>query len=52
VILLGQYKECNPYKSRVFDTERNLNAAASLISGPPGVGKTTTVRLLGRMLRY
>jgi replication factor C subunit 1 len=32
--------------------KENLNARACLISGPPGIGKTSTVRLLAKKYGY
>ena len=35
-----------------FSRDGNLNARAAIISGPPGIGKTSTVRVLAEMKGY
>ena len=35
-----------------FSKDGNLNARAAIISGPPGIGKTSTVRVLAEMKGY
>lgn len=51
VIINGNKKEV---KYNRFKPEKsvNLNAAAALISGPPGIGKTSCVRILAKGLCY
>lgn len=45
-------KDIRPIKGGRFDPQLNVNARAALISGPPGVGKTTTARLVAKGLGY
>jgi replication factor C subunit 1 len=52
VILRGRKKEFNPCRKGRFDTQLNVNARAVLISGPPGVGKTTAARMVAAGLGY
>ncbi|CAJ1361886.1 unnamed protein product, partial [Effrenium voratum] len=49
VVLKGKKKEVQDPKRFVPE---NLNAAACLVSGPPGIGKTTTCALVARCSRY
>jgi len=51
VILKGNKKEVkfNRFKP---EQNKNLNAAAALISGPPGIGKTSCVRIIAKGLSY
>lgn len=54
VVLRGNVKEqessSNYYKSG--KNNDNVNARAAIISGPPGIGKTSTVRLLAKLNNY
>jgi len=51
VHILGNKKEIESSKNTRFKNE-NLNAKAILISGDPGIGKTSTVRLLAKILGF
>lgn len=51
VHILGNKKEVESSKNPRFRNE-NLNAKALLISGDPGIGKTSTVRLLAKILGF
>lgn len=46
VVLKGRKKSVNPVRGGRFDPQLNVNARAVMISGPPGIGKTTAARLL------
>eukprot|EP00931_Biecheleriopsis_adriatica_P092270 TRINITY_DN66091_c0_g1_i1.p1 TRINITY_DN66091_c0_g1~~TRINITY_DN66091_c0_g1_i1.p1 ORF type:complete len:627 (-),score=177.93 TRINITY_DN66091_c0_g1_i1:153-2033(-) len=55
VVLKGKKKEIpapDPNKKFFQAPPENLNARAVLISGPPGIGKTTTCSLVARCSRY
>ncbi|CAG9326085.1 unnamed protein product [Blepharisma stoltei] len=52
VILRENKKDIRPVKGGRFDPQLNVNARAALISGPPGVGKTTAARLVAKGLMY
>lgn len=51
VVLKGEKKDIVVRGGR-FDSQRNLNARATLLSGPPGIGKTTAARLVAKALGY
>lgn len=51
VNILGNKKEYNVSYNNKFKNE-NPNSKAMLISGDPGVGKTSSVRLLGKLLGF
>jgi len=51
VVLKGEKKDIVVRGGR-FDSQRNVNARAALISGPPGIGKTTAARLVAKALGY
>jgi replication factor C subunit 1 len=46
VVLQGKKKTVNPMKGGKFDPQMNVNARAAMLSGPPGIGKTTAARLV------
>lgn len=54
VVLKGLKKESKflPGKGSSWSNIVNLNAKACLISGPPGIGKTTAVRVLCKVMGY
>lgn len=56
VVIRGKKKESkkNFFVPQVAGGENsmNVNARACLISGPPGVGKTTSVRLIAEFMGY
>lgn len=52
VILKGEKKESKFIPGKQWGNAPNLNARACLISGPPGIGKTTSIRVLAKMLNY
>jgi DNA polymerase III delta prime subunit len=57
VVLHGNKRELdfasnNNYTTRGKSKIENINARACMISGPPGIGKTTTVRLVAKILNY
>ena len=51
VVLRGNLKENNESAKSRYKNE-NPNSKALLISGDPGVGKTSSIRLLGKLLNY
>ena len=51
-ILYGNKKE-NPSKvTKKFNKFENVNARAAIISGPPGIGKTSAVRVIAKTKGY
>ena len=57
VVINGNKREIdfaanNNYSTRGKMKIENINARACMISGPPGIGKTTTVRLVAKILNY
>lgn len=46
VVLRGRKKTASPSRPGNFE---NINARAALVSGPPGIGKTTTCRLVAQL---
>ena len=52
VVLRGEKKELpTPQETKKFQPPpENINARAVLVSGPPGIGKTTTLYFGGQML--
>ncbi|CAE7702847.1 Gnf1 [Symbiodinium microadriaticum] len=54
VVLRGKKKELPPQDptKKFQPAPENLNARAVLVSGPPGIGKTTTCCLVARCSRY
>ena len=52
VILKGNSKEMDTSSYKGGRTIENVNARAVLISGPPGIGKTSTVRLIAKLNNY
>jgi len=51
VVLKGE-KKSSQVKGSAWGNAPNLNARACLISGPPGIGKTTSIRVLTKQLNY
>lgn len=52
VIYGGLRKDIRPVRHGRFEAQLNVNAVAALVSGPPGVGKTTAARLVSLGLNY
>lgn len=52
VVYGGLKKDIRPVRHGRFDPQLNVNAITALISGPPGVGKTTVARLVSLGLNY
>lgn len=52
VVYSGQRKDIRPVRKGRFDPQLNVNALTALLSGPPGVGKTTAARLVSLGLNY
>jgi len=46
VVIRGNKKKTNFIPGKSWNQVSNPNAKACLITGPPGIGKTTTVRLV------
>ncbi|CAG9332418.1 unnamed protein product [Blepharisma stoltei] len=52
VVIHGNKKDVEAFSRGRLDLTLNVNAKAALISGPPGVGKTTAARVVGKTLDY
>ena len=52
VVLKGDKKDVIPIKGYKFDPTVNINARAALLSGSPGIGKTTAARLIAKQFGY
>ncbi|OMJ94988.1 hypothetical protein SteCoe_1680 [Stentor coeruleus] len=52
VVLNNNIKPQSPSRNGKNDASKNLNAAAVLLSGPPGIGKTTAARLVANLYGY
>ena len=52
VILHHNPKAISPGRGGKYDASTNINAAAVLLSGPPGIGKTTAARLVAEQYGY
>ena len=52
VVLKQNKKSIKPVAKGRFDPSMNVNAKAALLSGSPGIGKTTTARLVAKGLNY
>ena len=52
VVYGGLRKDIRPVRAGRFDPQLNVNSVTALLSGPPGVGKTTAARLVSLGLNY
>ena len=52
VVYGGLRKDIRPVRHGRFEAQLNVNAFTALLSGPPGVGKTTAARLVSLGLNY
>lgn len=52
MILNKNTKAISPSRTGKFDPSSNINASAVLLSGPPGIGKTTAARLVAAQFGY
>ena len=53
--MLGQKKQVAPgnrFNRAAWAAMPNPNAKAALLSGPPGIGKTSSVRIVCKMLGF
>ena len=52
VVIRGKKKEINFRRGFNWKDQPNPNAKAVLLSGPPGIGKTSSARIVCRKLGY
>jgi replication factor C subunit 1 len=52
VVLEGRKKEAKPKRGSSWADLPKLNARACLLSGPPGIGKTSAARLVTKELGF
>lgn len=52
VVLRGNKKPMNVRRGMNFADAPNLNARSALLSGPPGIGKTSAARIVCQQLGY
>jgi replication factor C subunit 1 len=52
VCIRGNKKQVPFRKGQSWQDQANVNARAALLSGPPGIGKTSTARIVCAALGY